>query len=535
MERIIKTRRILNIMTPNVTNLNLASILEDSARNYPDKTALIYGEQKYTFAQINGAANKIANALVDNGIGNGDNVALSMLNLPYFPMIYYAILKTGATVVPLNVLLKRNEIAYHLKDSEAKAYFSFIGTPELKMGEEAYAGFSQVDNCLNFWLVTPSGMESPMEGVQTLDSLMAERSLFFKIASTKPHDTAVILYTSGTTGQAKGAELTHNNIYSNALATIGLFQGVPDDIHLVALPLFHSFGQTTQLNAGWLTGNTLVLLAKFDPAAVLSAFEKEDVTVFAGAPTMYWELLNYPQASDYDLEKISNTLRLGVTGGSAMPVEIMKGFEEKYKINMLEGYGLSETSPVASFSRLDMKKIPGSIGVPIRGVEMMIADEEGTELPSGDVGEILIRGPNLMRGYYNRPDATSEAFKGGWFHTGDLGKTDENGYFYVVDRIKDMVLRGGYNVYPVEVEDIMYTNSKISQVAVVGEPNEKYGEEVVAYVVLKDGQEASPEEIVEWSKENMAAYKYPRKVFIRESLPMNATGKILKRVLREEA
>lgn len=521
-------------MTPNVTNLNLASILEDSARNYPGKTALIYGEQKYTFAQINGAANKIANALVDNGIGNGDNVALSMLNLPYFPMIYYAILKTGATVVPLNVLLKRNEIAYHLKDSDAKAYFSFIGTPELNMGEEAYAGFSQVDSCKNFWLVTPPGVESPIEGVQTLDSLMAERSPFFKMASTKPHDTAVILYTSGTTGQAKGAELTHNNIYSNALAIMGLFEGVPNDIHLITLPLFHSFGQTTQLNAGWLMGNTLVLIAKFDPAAVLAAFEKEAVTVFAGVPTMYWALLNYPQASDYDLEKIASTLRLGVSGGAALPVEVMKGFESKYKINMLEGYGLSETAPVASFSRQDMDKIPGSIGVPIRGVEMIVADKEGNEVPTGDVGEILIRGPNLMRGYYKRPEATAEAFKGGWFHSGDMGKKDEKGYFYVVDRLKDMILRGGFNVYPREVEEIIITNPKVSLVAVVGEPNEKYGEEVVAYVVLKDGQEASPEEIVEWSKENMAAYKYPRKVFIRDSLPMNATGKILKRVLREK-
>ncbi len=521
-------------MNDSVTVLNLASVLEDSASNYGAKTAIVFGDQKYTYAQINGAASQIANGLKNVGIGKGDKVALSMLNLPYFPMIYYGILKTGAVVVPLNVLLKRKEIAYHLKDSEAKAYFCFIGTPELKMGEEGFAGYSTVDECENFWLVTPPGMDSPIEGAPTLTSMMKDQSPAFNAVVTSPMDSAVILYTSGTTGQAKGAELTHLNLYSNAQASTTLLTAQSNDVHCIALPLFHSFAQTVQMNAGIMMGSTLVLIAKFMPDVVLSAFENENVTVFAGVPTMYWALLNYPKASEHNLEKISQTLRLGVSGGSAMPVVVMKEFEEKYKINILEGYGLSETSPVASFSRGDLMKKPGSIGVPIRGVQMMIADHDGNPVKVGDTGEILIRGPNLMKGYYNRPEATAEAFKGGWFHSGDIGKQDEDGFYYVVDRLKDMVLRGGFNVYPREVEEMLMTNPKVSQVAVVGEPDDQYGEEVVAYVVLKAGETATSEELVTWSKENMAAYKYPRRVYLKDALPMNATGKILKRVLRDE-
>ncbi|MCY3410756.1 MAG: long-chain fatty acid--CoA ligase [Candidatus Heimdallarchaeota archaeon] len=513
--------------------LNLANVLENSATYYPTKTAIIFGEQKFSYAQLNGAVNMIANGLVDKGIKKGDKVALSMLNLPYFPMIYYGILKTGAVVVPLNVLLKRKEIAYHLKDSDAKAYFCFIGTPELKMGEEAFAGFSEVDECEHFILVTPPGVESPIPNVTTLDMLMKDQSPAFTMVATSPRDSAVILYTSGTTGQAKGAELSHNNLYSNAHATTTLLSSNPNDIHCIALPLFHSFGQTVQMNAGLMMSNTLVLIAKFLPDVVLSAFEKENITVFAGVPTMWWALLNYPKASDYDLEKISNMLRIGVSGGSALPVEVMKQVGEKYKINILEGYGLSETSPVASFSREDLPSVAGSIGVPIRGVEMQVVNENNEPVPIGEVGEICIRGPNLMKGYYKRPEATAETFKNGWFHSGDLGKMDEKGYYYIVDRKKDMVLRGGFNVYPREVEEILMTNPKVSLVAVVGEPNDQYGEEVVAYVVLKDGETSTEDELRDWAKENMAAYKYPRKIYFKDALPMNATGKILKRVLRE--
>jgi len=345
-----------------VTKLNLATLLEASALNYPDKTAVIFGQTRLTYAQVNGMANQIANGLKNLNIGQGDKVALTCPNLPYFPMVYYAILKIGATVVPLNVLLKGREIAYHLKDSEAKAYFCFIGSEALPMGQEGWTAFNEVEGCANFWMITPPGIKSPIDGVVTMGSLMQEQSNSFTSVHTSRDDGAVILYTSGTTGQSKGAELTHSNMFENALISQNLVHGSANDIHLIALPLFHSFGQTVQMNSGFLAGATLVLLARFDPADALQAMQDENITLFAGVPTMYWALLNYPEADTYDLQKIASTLRIGSSGGSSMPVEVMNAFEAKYQIKILEGYGLSETSPVASFSRLDMEKVPGSIG-----------------------------------------------------------------------------------------------------------------------------------------------------------------------------
>lgn len=516
-------------------HFNLATVLEDSARFYPEKTAIIYGDHAFSYQQINAISNKIANGLRANGIQKGDKVAISCPNIPYFPMIYYGILKVGATVVPLNVLLKRDEIAYHLDDSNAKAYFCFTGTPDLPMGVEGWEGFNKVETCKNFWMIMLDfSMPSSVSGTETLGDLIGDQPADFSTEETSISDTAVILYTSGTTGRPKGAELSHGNIFLNALDVSLLFNLTSNDIQLITLPLFHAFGQVVQMNTGFLSANTLVLIPRFDPAAVLGAMEKHDVTIFCGVPTMYWALLNYPEAEKFDLEKIARTLRLGVSGGAALPVEVMKQFEEKFTIPILEGYGLSETSPVATFSRLDKKRKPGSIGVPIKGVEVIVADEEGNEVLPGTVGEILIRGHNIMKGYYNKPEATEEAFKGGWFHSGDLGKMDEDGYFYIVDRLKDMIIRGGFNVYPREVEEVLMTHPSITLAAVVGVPDEKLGEEIVAHVLLKEGANDTEEDIIEWAKSKMAAYKYPRRVIIRNELPMNATGKILKRLLREQ-
>ncbi len=513
--------------------LNLAVVLESSAREMPGKTAVVFGDMRFSYAQINGAANQVANGLVAAGIQPGDKVALSCPNLPYFPIVYYGILKAGATVVPLNVLLKRREIAYHLDDSDAKAYLCFQGTPELPMGEEGWAGFNEVDGCENFWMIMADpAAPSHIEGTQTLGQLMGQQSPVFDTVQTDALDTAVILYTSGTTGMPKGAELSHSNIVMNAFVVRELFNPRDDDVQLITLPLFHSFGQTVQMNGGFLGGNTLVLIARFDPEAVFRAFQDEDVTVFCGVPTMYWALLHYPGANQFDLEKIANTLRLGVSGGAAMPVEVMKQFSQKYKVKILEGYGLSETSPVVSFSRMNMPHKPGSIGVPVWGIEMRVVDQDMNDVPQGEPGEIVIRGHAVMKGYYNKPEANEEAFRGGWFHTGDVATKDEGGYYYIVDRIKDMIIRGGFNVYPREIEEIMITHPAVSLVAVIGVPHDQYGQEIKAYVVLKEGQTAEPEELVAWAKANMAAYKYPRIVEIRESLPMTATGKILKRELR---
>ncbi len=514
--------------------LNLAVLLEDSAREVPQRDAVVFSQTRLTYAQVNGAANQVANGLVNAGIQPGDKVAISCLNLPYFPIIYYGILKAGAVVVPLNVLLKPREIAYHLRDSDAKAYFCFEGTEQLPMGQMGYAGFQDAPNCQHFFMITanPAG-PSPIAGVKTLGMFMVNQPPTFDTVATAPDDTAVILYTSGTTGQPKGAELTHSNMIMNARLADNMFPHEAHEVLLIVLPLFHSFGQTVQMNSGFYMRATLVLLARFDPDAALSAMEKENVTLFSGVPTMYWALLNHPDAHKYDLQKIAGTLRVCASGGAAMPVEVMKAFEQKFNVKILEGYGLSETSPVASFNRMDRPAKPGSVGLPVWGVDVRIVNEEDNEVGVGELGEIVIKGHNIMKGYYKRPEANEIAFRHGWFHTGDIGRKDEDGYIYIVDRVKDMIIRGGFNVYPREIEEVLLMHPAISLASVIGVPHDQYGEEVKAFVVLKADANVTAEELIAWSKENMASYKYPRLIEFRDTLPMNATGKILKTELRQ--
>ena len=513
--------------------LNLAVLLEEAAREAPAHTAVIFNDIRLSYAAINAAANQVADGLTSLGIGPGDKVALSCPNLPYFPIVYYGILKTGAVVVPLNVLLKGREIAYHLQDSDAKAYFCFEGTSDLPMGQFGHEGFQQTPGCEHFILLTadPAG-RSPIEGTMTLGQLMHGRSPTFDTVMTQSGDTAVILYTSGTTGRAKGAELTHSNMLLNARLSDTQYHAEANDVHLVTLPLFHSFGQTVQMNTGFYNKATLTLLPRFDPDAALSIMERDSVTIFAGVPTMYWAMLNHPNPEKFDLAKIAGNLRLAFSGGAAMPVEVMRAFGEKFGVQILEGYGLSETSPVATFNRLDRPPKPGSIGVPIWGVQIRLVDAHDQEVPTGELGEIVIKGHNIMKGYYKRPEATAEAMRGGWFHSGDLGRMDEDGYIYITDRVKDMIVRGGFNVYPREIEEVMMTHPAVSLAAVVGVPHESHGEEIKAYVILKPGQLADEVELIDWCRDCMAGYKYPRIVEFRESLPMTATGKILKRELR---
>lgn len=515
--------------------LNLAVLLEDSTREVPDRVAIIFNDMKLTYAQVNAMANQVANGLVGLGIQKGDKVALSCPNLPYFPIVYYGILKAGATVVPLNVLLRGREIAYHLQDSDAKAYFCFQGTPELPMGQMGYDGFQQVDSCEHFIMMTVNPADpSPIEGTRTLGQLIYQRPPTFDTVNTAADDTAVILYTSGTTGQPKGAELTHSNMVMNCRLADNLFDIGDHDVHLVTLPLFHSFGQSVQMNGGFYTRATLSLLPRFDPDAALTIMQRDNVTYFAGVPTMYWALLNHPNPEKFDLETIANNLNMAVSGGSALPVEVLKAFGEKFKVKILEGYGLSETSPVATFNRVDKPAKPGSVGMPVWGVEVRVVDPLDNDVPVGEMGEIVIKGHNIMKGYYKRPDATAEAMRNGWFHTGDIGNFDEDGYLYITDRVKDMIIRGGFNVYPREVEEVMMTHPDVNLVSVIGVPHDSHGEEVKAFVILNRGAQVTEEALIAWCKENMASYKYPRIIEFRESLPMTATGKILKRELRDD-
>ncbi|MDF9717714.1 long-chain fatty acid--CoA ligase [Nocardioides sp. ChNu-153] len=516
---------------------NLSSLLEGSAQRYPTRDAIVLGDTRLTYAQVDGAANQVANLLVARGIGPGDKVALTCPNLPYFSIVYYGILKAGATVVPLNVLLKSREIAYHLGDSGAKAYFCFQGTPELPMGTEGKAGFDATDACEHFFVITADpAAPSPIEGTETLGQGMAGQAPTFASHAADDEDTAVILYTSGTTGQPKGAELRHSNMLSNALTGERLFGADAEnpDTYLCVLPLFHSFGQTVIQNGAFAYGGTVVMLPRFEAAPALGLMLKERVTFFGGVPTMYWGLLGALDES-VDVATIAANLRVAVAGGSALPVEVHKAFQERFGATILEGYGLSETSPVASFSVYGQEPRVGSIGVPIPDVEMKLinADWSDVDLAANPdaVGEIAIKGPNVMKGYHGRPDATADAIHDGWFRTGDLAKKDADGFYYIVDRAKDMIIRGGYNVYPRELEEVLMSHPAVSLAAVIGVPHESHGEEIRAYVILEKDASVTPEELVAWGKEQFAAYKYPRQVEIVKALPMTATGKILKREL----
>jgi long-chain acyl-CoA synthetase len=528
-------------MEYSATTLNLASIVEHRAKLEPQLEAVVWNDVRMTFGELNALSNKVANMLVDLGIGYGDKVAVSCPNLPQFPVVYYAIMKVGAAVVPLNVLFKPREVAYHLRDSDAKAIFVFEGTDELPLSKCVKEAFDQVNSCKDLIVITkdPAGV-SPFHEHHTLTALTYDRSNKFDIYPTRPEDTCAILYTSGTTGQPKGAELTHLNLMSNVTTTWNTHLPVLDFTDgeqktcLITLPLFHTTGQTVQMNTNMYGGNRCVLLPRFDPKIVLETMVKERVNFWVGVPTMYWAILKFVDETGFDVSEIKNSMKVCTSGGAPMPVEVMKTFEEKFGVRVLEGYGLSETSPLASFNHFAKPSRPGTVGQAIFGVDIKCFDEDDKEVPRGERGEIVIRGTNVMKGYYKRPEATAEAFRSGWFHTGDVGIIDDEGYIAIVDRKKDMILRGGYNIYPRELEEVIMSHPAVSLCAVIGVPDERLGEEVKAFIVLKQGETLTEQDFISWTKGQFAANKYPRYVEFRESLPIGGTGKIFKRALREE-
>ncbi len=528
-------------MQHGATVLNLASIIEHHARLTPDREAIVCHEKRLTFKKLNELSNKAAHALVEIGIGRGDKVALACPNLPFFPIVYYAIMKAGAAVVPLNILFKEREIAYHLRDSDAKAVFVFEGTDELPLAEIVKKGFDQVETCKNLVVMTlDPNASAPFENSKTLTEITKDKSVIFETVSTAPDDTCAILYTSGTTGQPKGAELTHLNLMTNVATTYAIHIQMQDFTDgeqktcLITLPLFHTTGQTCQMNTNLYGGNRVVLLPRFDPKMTLEAMVKERVNFWTGVPTMYWALLKYVEENNFDTAPIAENLMVVSSGGAPMPVEVMKNFEKTFDVRVLEGYGLSETSPLAAFNQFQRPSKPGTVGLPIFGVEIKLVDENDENVETGERGEIVIRGSNVMKGYYKRPKETAEAFKNGWFHTGDVGVFDDEGYLAIVDRKKDMILRGGYNIYPRELEEVIMTHPAVSLVAVIAVADDKMGEEVKAFVVKKQTANLTEEEFINWCKTQFANYKYPRQVEFREQLPIGGTGKILKRALKEE-
>ncbi len=494
--------------------MNLATILVDSAQRDPGHVALKLDDAELSYGELDEASARVAGLLAASGLSPGDRVGIMLPNVPYFAACYYGVLRAGGVVVPMNVLLKEREVAFHLGDSGAKLLFAWHG-----FEDDARKGATQAGSeCL---LVTPG----------EFDRQLASSAPRPEVLDRDEVDTAVILYTSGTTGTPKGAELTHANLRRNCAICVGLFDLGGDGVTLGALPLFHSFGQTCGLNATILAGALLTLIPRFDPLKALDIIERDRVNVFEGVPTMYGAMLHSPEHERFDL----SSLRLCVSGGSALPVELMRGFEQAFDCKVLEGYGLSETSPVASFNHPDRERKPGSIGTPIEGVEMKLRDDDDRDVADGEVGEIVIRGHNVMKGYWQRPDATAEAVKDGWFHTGDLARVDQDGYYFIVDRKKEMIIRGGYNIYPREIEEVLYEHPAVREAAVIGIPDESMGEEVGAAIALKTGAAASADELRDFVKGQVAAYKYPRYIWFVDDLPKGPTGKVLKREIEPPA
>jgi long-chain acyl-CoA synthetase len=490
---------------------NLALDLREAAQMYPGRPAIRLDEATLTYAQLDDLSARVAGWLRGaHNLRAGDRVGIMAPNVPHFPVFYYGVLRAGGIVVPMNPLLKAREVAHYLGDSGARLVIAWESAAEPAVAGAAAAGAEAViisGPALTEASAWPSSPE---------------------VACRADEDTAVILYTSGTTGTPKGAELTHSNLHRNASVTAtSLLSLEPDDVVMGCLPLFHSFGQTCGLNAAVLSGACLTLIPRFSPAAAISVIRRDRVTVFEGVPTMYVAMLG--EAERGEGETGTPSLRLCVSGGAALPVEVLHGFEKRFGTVILEGYGLSETSPVATFNRAERRR-PGSIGVPIEGVELTLVTAGGSEVTRlGEVGEIAIRGHNVMKGYWNRAEATEAAIRGGWFHTGDLARLDEDGFYYIVDRKKDMIIRGGYNVYPREVEEVLYEHPAVLEVAVIGIPHPSLGEEVGSAVSLRPGASTTPDELREYVSQRVAAYKYPRHVWLVDELPKGPTGKILKR------
>ncbi|GAA2840217.1 long-chain acyl-CoA synthetase [Leucobacter komagatae] len=489
---------------------NLAMNLVNTASKHSDRPAIRLGDSVLTYAQFEHTTQLVAALLEQQGVRPGDRVALMLPNVPHFALLYYGALRLGAIVVPMNPLLKEREVAYHLSDSGARLLFVWTG-----FEQEGEAGAVIAD--AKTIVVEPTSWPGLLAGLDPVPGVHA----------TNENATAVILYTSGTTGKPKGAELTHANIARNVeICADELIFVTEQDVVFGGLPLFHVFGQTASLNAAIYAGACLTLLPKFDPQAALETIARDRVTIFQGVPTMYTVLAHFPDRAAYD----TSSLRVCVSGGAALPVEVLGAFESAYECVVLEGYGLSETSPVVSINRLDRRRA-GSIGVPVSGVEVRIIDEAAADVAVGEIGELVVRGHNVMKSYWGKPAETSAAIPDGWFRTGDLARRDDDDFLYIVDRKKDLIIRSGYNVYPREVEEVLYEHPAVAEAAVIAFPHPEFGDEIAAVVALKPGAEANPEELREFVKSRVAAYKYPRVVELVAALPKGATGKILKRAI----
>lgn len=500
--------------------MNLAQLLDQAAEEYGERPAVVFEDQEISYSELGDATSRLAGGLKELGIQPGDRVAVYLPNLPEFVVSIWGILKAGAVPTPMNPQLRSREIAYQLKDSGAKLIIGLL--PLLSEIESA------VSQAPGVRIVTVGG-ESPHKRFREL--LEAARHF----VERKDDEIALQPYTSGTTGHPKGVLLTHRNLISNVQATSKLFSLPPEeDRLLIPIPMFHITGMTVLMLSPLTRGSTIYPMIRWEAEGALKLIQKHRITDVLCVPTIYIDLLHHPKLKEYDL----SSLRLCSSGGARMPVPVMEAYEAKLGIRIYEGYGLTETSPVTHTNLAAPKRMPGSIGWPIENTECKIADDQGQPLPPGEIGELLIRGPQVMKGYHNNPQATRAAIEpDGFFHTGDLAYVDEKGYYYIVDRVKDMINVGGMKVYPKEVEHVLYEHPAVAECAVVGTPDERKGETVKAFVVLRPSHKPSKaleEELRKHCLEEIAAYKHPREIEFVDTLPKTASGKIQKYRLKPQ-
>ncbi|PWK15935.1 long-chain-fatty-acid--CoA ligase [Tumebacillus permanentifrigoris] len=497
--------------------MNLSLTLRHSAEAFPTVTAIHFQGTDISYAQLEGAVDAFAAGLTQLGLRQGSKVAILLGNCPQFVIAYYAIARIGAVSVPINPLYTPGELQFILQDAGVEAVVAVAPmAPMFQMMRPTLPDLQQVilvggagEGALEFSQVAGNPAELP---AVTIDE----------------NDLAVVLYTSGTTGKPKGAMLSHRNLVSNAYQA-GTFLGIEQtDRVITVLPMFHVFCMTVCLNAPISRGATLIVFPKFSPTETANVAREAQATIFAGVPTMFNFLVQHPECKREDLQ----SLRIAISGGSAMPVAVMQAFEQKYGVQVNEGYGLSEASPVVCFNPIDAVRKPGTIGLAIIDVEVRLMGEDGQERGVGEIGELICRGPNVMRGYLNRPEETAVTLRDGWLYTGDLATVDEDGYYTIVDRKKDMIIVGGFNVYPREVEEVLFKHPNVAEAAVVGLPDAEYGEKVRAYVALKQADASSTDDLKAYCKEQLASYKVPEEVVILDELPKNTTGKILRRELK---
>lgn len=513
--------------------MNLSSQLHLSANAYANKPAYYFMGQSSTYAELDAAITKFASGLEKLGVKQGDHIALLLGNSPQFVISLYGALRLGATVIPVNPIYTADEIGYILHNGDVKAVIALdLAIP---LAEKMHTSLPKIEHYV-FCETKQNSMNQPewenltlLSKMKSFTDVVASGDLSFQGPELKDDDTAIILYTSGTTGKPKGAMLTHKNLYSNA-KDVGEYLRMNDDDRVIAtLPMFHVFCLTVALNAPLMSGATILIVPRFSPKEIFELTKEYKATIFAGVPTMFNFLYQYPEGNPEDLK----SLRLCNSGGASLPVALLKNFEQKFNVRISEGYGLSEASPVTCFNPLDRPRKPGSIGTSIINVENKVVNELGEEVPVGETGELIVRGPNVMKGYYKMPEETAATIRDGWLYTGDMASMDEEGYFYIVDRKKDLIIVGGYNVYPREVEEVIYNHNDVVEVAVIGVPDPNRGETVKAFVVSKN-PELTAEQLLEYCKEHLAKYKVPSSIEFLEELPKNTTGKILRRALKTQ-